>query len=78
MEQINKNYRNVALLNLTVTSHVASEKKHLTFLSLRMKRISISQRNVAAAPVHTKMMTSTFAFPSSPEKRTALVNDQNT
>ena len=33
-----------------------------------MKRISMSQRNVAAAPVQTKMITSTFGFPSSPEK----------
>lgn len=29
----------------------------------------MSQRNVAAAPVHTKMITSMFGFPSSPEKK---------
>lgn len=40
----------------------------LTFLNLRMKRISMSQRNVATAPVHTKMITSMFDLPSSPGK----------
>ena len=48
----------------------------LTFLSLRMKRISMSQRKVAAAPVHTRIITSTFAFPSSPGKRRTVVNYQ--
>lgn len=61
--------------------HVVSEKDillPLTFLSLRMKRISISQRNVAAAPVHTKMITSMFGFPSSPGKRKTFINHQTT
>ena len=46
----------------------------LAFLSLRMKRMTMSQRNVAAAPVHTEMMTSTFGLPSSPGKRRAVVS----
>jgi hypothetical protein len=32
-----------------------------------MKRMSMIQRKVAAAPVHTRMITSTLARPSSPE-----------
>lgn len=41
-----------------------------------MKRISMTQRNVAATPVHTKMITSTFGLPSSPGKRRTVVNYQ--
>ncbi len=54
------------------------EMHRLTFRSLRMKRISMSQRNVAAAPVHTRMITSTFGFPSSPGKRRTVINYQTT
>lgn len=34
------------------------------------------QRNVAAAPVDIRIITSIFDFPSSPAKRTAAVNYQ--
>lgn len=51
-----------------VPSETATKEKAacLTFLSLRMKRMSMSQRKVAAAPVHTRTMTSMFDLPSSP------------
>lgn len=36
----------------------------------------MSQRNVAAAPVHTKMITSMFGLPSSPGKRKTIIKQQ--
>lgn len=43
-----------------------------------MKRMSMIQRNVAAAPVHTRIMTSTFGFPSPPGKKRTVVNLRTT
>lgn len=37
-----------------------------------MKRMSIIHRNVAAAPVDTKMITSIFGLPSSPVRRNSM------
>lgn len=48
---------------------VIAGRSLVTFLSLRMKRMSMSQRKVAAAPVHTRTITSMLGFPSSPGRR---------